>query len=971
MNTQERSFSRSVENRLRASFFKRTKNQLSLAFLLLGLTLLLGAVANAQSIKGTVVEKLGDNLTPVPFANVFIQGTTKGAASDFDGKYEIAIEPGTYTVIVSSMGYVSDTASVTVVAGEDYVHNVTIGQNVQMIDQFVVEAKVNRQNEAVLLMEQKNADGIEQSVGAKTLSDQGVSNVSEGVAKVAGISKVDSKRIYVRGLGDRYNNALLNGLPIASPNPDLKVIPLDIFPTDIVENLTVRKTFAPNMYGDFAGGTIDIKTKSYPDSAYLKVEFGMGFNSQATFQDFKQMESAGGAGDFFGYDTYRQLPSEIADQTNGDPSYLYKYDPESDDYPFNTGHNTTTRKALPALGWGLSGGNSKEFGADGENTIGYFVTANYSNDYSHETGKYTYYGADGQLMTDYDRERWVYSTSTSMLGAIAIDWDDRTTLKYNLVYAHNSSDNVSEYKQTFEDRDRSRQLFVRPNIYNENMIFDNQLLGSTKLDQNDRFSLDYGLSFAQATFSEPDRRELLFSNEGTIEDPEWRIESLNASDNYRMWSEAVENEYAWSTQFNANFIEMGEDYRLKTYVGYQGKYKTRDFQSRKINYNTNGGFNESSIGMDLDKPDDYWNEETAQEGIWEPKDANYSPRDYQASLMVNAGFFNAMYDLKPEKTTLGVGLRVEASQQEILYKKPGDLYSSDFRSNVIDTIAFLPAVSIKHVINDSTNLRFAYSQTMTRPNFKETAPFLYKEVFGGAEFQGNENLGNASNYNVDLKWETFPSSGELVAVSAFGKYLVDPIERVQIPSSGILFTYGNMGTAVVGGVEFEMTKNLSNLFHNESLDGWQLRFNAAGIYSQLSLGDSDNLVDDKGNTILNTNDTRPLRGASPYLINTDVAYSFKLGQTTDSKLALSYSVNGKRIYAAGTQGAGDIYEMPINSLNIIWKNTLNEKINLDFKVGNVLNPTILLEQEIRGETVTVDSYKRGIDFSFKVAYQIF
>ena len=264
-------------------------------------------------------------------------------------------------------------------------------------------------------------------------------------------------------------------------------------------------------------------------------------------------------------------------------------------------------------------------------------------------------------------------------------------------------------------------------------------------------------------------------------------------------------------------------------------------------------------------------------------------------------------------------------------------------------------------------MRFSASQTVTRPLFREVAPFQYLPYFGGIQEEGNVNLRNAYNYNVDLKYEFFPNLGEMMAVTVFGKYLDSPIERVQIASSTPLATYINTDKAYAGGVEFEITKNLGNLVKADS--GWTknmfLGFNASYLYSEISI---DTANKSKG-AIVVTNPKRALQGASPFLINADVTYRAnfnKMNMVTD--FTATYNVFGKRIYTAGVQGLPDIYEMPVNTVDLIIKNKIGENFTIDLKFANILNPDIKYQQDFSDQVEVTRAYKRGVTYSLKLGY---
>ena len=285
------------------------------------LTIVLVAVtafgfAQKASMKGIITELVDGKSQGVPFANVAILEGFVGTTTDFDGNYVIeGITPGTKTLVVSFIGFKPDTQKIVITPGQLLLKNVTLGQNSEMLKEFEVTAKQNRESVNVLLMDQKNASEIKQTIGAQELSKKGASDVAAGLSKVTGVTIVAGRDMFVRGLGDRYNMATFNGGAIASPNPDLKVIPLDIFPTDVVQSLSIDKVFVPRYFADYAGAKIDIVSKDYPEEAFFKVELGTSINSITTFKDFRTRKD--GYNEYLGFDgSGRDVPAVIASNCN-------------------------------------------------------------------------------------------------------------------------------------------------------------------------------------------------------------------------------------------------------------------------------------------------------------------------------------------------------------------------------------------------------------------------------------------------------------------------------------------------------------------------------------------------------------------------------------------------------------------------------------------------------------------------------
>ncbi len=258
-----------------------------LSFLLLATSYSL--LAQNGSISGSIIENHNGSKISVPFATVAVIESMQGTTTNFDGNYKIEnITLGTYKLVASFIGFKADTSVITISANENKILNKTLDKNSQLLKEFHIEAKVSRESVNILLIEQKNASEIKQSIGAQELERKGISEVATGLTKDTGITMVEGKSMLIRGLGDRYNLATWNGALLASPNPDQKVTP-DLFPTDIVSNLGVDKVFSPHYFADYAGARIDIASKDYPESPFFKFELGTSINSRSMFQDFANM----------------------------------------------------------------------------------------------------------------------------------------------------------------------------------------------------------------------------------------------------------------------------------------------------------------------------------------------------------------------------------------------------------------------------------------------------------------------------------------------------------------------------------------------------------------------------------------------------------------------------------------------------------------------------------------------------------
>ncbi|PWJ43830.1 outer membrane receptor protein involved in Fe transport [Sediminitomix flava] len=960
----------------------------------------LSAFAQKATLSGAV--KDASTQEEIIGANVVIKELGTGRATDIFGNYTIDLDAGTYTVSVSYIGYKSLEKSVTITAGQAQTLNFDIDADAEQLDEVVVQGKANRESSEALMVQRQNADVMIQSIGAEEMSVKGISNVEGALTKVTGISKVGSKGVFVRGLGDRYNNVFLNGLPVPSTNPDKKVADLSMFPSVIVRNLNISKTFSPELYGDFSGATANIETKDYAEDPFFNISIGSGYNSLATFNDFYL--NSDGDMEFLGVSgNGRTMPEGMLDRSQS------FYEQDALDL-FSTNLAPTQGTALPQVNLKISGGTSYDVGEEG--VVGFVAGANFGNDYSYREGDFkTIYNPQGfYRQSNYDLKRWAYNTNSSAFANFYYEINRNNILRFNNMMFNETSNEYEELYGKYYDGE-GKVLNIR-NTYKQNTVTVNQLLGEHKFNE-ERIVLDWGVAYNTAVGSEPDRKQLFFEDITEIAgQPDFSNIRLNVGDkpdfNNRFWSESNEVEYA------ANFgtkIGIGQrltetdDFQYNVRLGYQGRFKNRDFNYYQVFYNRDisGGRNQyvdlSNLDQDLNG--------MLESGELYISSLNRYDTEFEANQNINSYFASVDADILPSKLKVNVGVRMESESREIFYYEfqtsdpNAPLLSSEYDKNVV-----LPSLNLKYSLNERSNLRVAASKTVTRPGFREVLPFQYQEAVGGATILGNEELQNSFSQNLDLKYEIFPNSGEIISVGAFGKILENPIAMVALPADGNLFTYNNLTEAQVVGLEFEFTKQLASLIPIDSklLDNTSVGLNGTYLYSYI---DATNILDQ---TTL-TNVENQLQGASPYLINADISYSALWNSGVESIFTLTYNTFGDRIYSLATDDAPDIYEKGYGTLNLIWKNKIKDNFSINLAVRNILNPDIITYQDFGiynvkftdgstktnytygvdptkatrlddvaneifvesadkiGETrKTVTSYKKGLDFSVSLSY---
>lgn len=927
--------------------------------LILGMVLSVSALAQG-TIKGRVTDATtGDGIIG---ANVVIEGTSTGAPTDLDGYYSFTADAGTYTIRVSYIGYKKYTKEgVAVSADQPALLNIVLEEDLgEELTAVEVVATVERGTDAVLMMDRKEANVMVQSIGSQELSRVGASDAAEGLQKVVGLSVQDNKYIIVRGLGDRYNVGMLNGFPVASPDPDKRVIPFDIFPSAVIQNLDVVKSFSPELYGDFSGASINIVTKEYPNDPILQLSLGVGLNTQSSFKDFR-LDPERNA-DILGYNQTRELPEAIAEMTN----YNSSTSTERAGTEFKTSLNPDFFTAPVNQSYGVLYGN---FFGNSSRGLGVMVNANYGNGYSYQNGFNRTIDANGNYLVNFGFEDFSYSTTKSTLANFVYRFNAESDIRFYNTYTHLTTNSLIDNQGEHWDYDRV--MLNRRMLYQQNELIANQLVGNHPI--GDRLKVNWGLSSSMAEASEPDRRQFSYFKVG---EDAYEFNAIDRREQHRFFYDLSDRDY--SAKVGATYAieaaqEEGDVNPFEIKAGVQARYKTRDFSSRIFTYFTNN-INSIYPVIDANFPDQYFTQANLNNGIYNIKEDTQPSDTYDANLKIVAPYTELGLSVS-DRFRLMAGLRAEMSEQVINYRLQTDSEFASIRTNVIKGFIPLPMLGLRYDVTDTDVVRWNASRTISRPDFKEVTPFQYTGFAFGFTEQGNPELQNGFNYNTDLRFERYLQRGGLFSIGLFGKYLDNPITSTFLAGSVLLQSYANADRATLAGLEVEYRRSFD--FMGEANIWKELSFatNASVIYSNMVLGDFG------GQSTNQTSDEVPLTGASPYLINTDLIYSKQLDNLSAS-VSASYNIYGRRLMSLGTLGLGNLYELPVNMLNLkadFWLGT-TQRLGIGFEAKNLLNPTISTEQEImeaNGDSYTkvgeqlINEYKRGVSFGLKVNYKIF
>ena len=893
------------------------KLDLGKVFFFILLLVLSTMTAMAGNIKGTVLDK--QTKEPLTGATIQITGTAQGVVADIDGNYTLNVNDGTYTITVIYIGY-KDILLNSIKVKAETLLNFEMESDAQALGEVSVVAKKNLEGERALQMERQKATLAIENLGAKEMSIKGISNVEEGVKKITGISIASAGQLIVRGLGDRYSTTTLNGLPIASPNPDNKLIPLDIFPASTVQNITVSKVYDASAFADYSGAHIDISTKENVGSDFLSISFNAGGKFNTLGKDFYRMDRDG---------SLFKTPS--LDQKLIDMSLTDFEEYARHNRLFNTSFQVSKKTALPEFGGNIGFGKRFTLGGNEVSVLG---SIGVSNDLqTMDNASIRTLEATGNTLNEFNYDSYSNELKIAALGNLGYSFRTSDHIGYTFFYARNAIDTYMRREGVdYEDH----HLIGSNNVTHIYSLQNHQVNGKHYFGK--QWDLNWSGSYSKTSSDEPDRRQVMFIRE----DDQIKLFKLNRQETMRYVGSL--NEAEWGGDLTASY-RFGDNNKLQ--AGFTYKDKNRDYMGTRFYYNLN---KLNPTITDIYDTDSFLNMENVENGSI-TIDRKKQPKDsYTAGNSIYAGYIaTEYYPVAPLLVNLGV--RYEISKQWVdYYTDGGKAERSELNKNDL-----FPSLNMKYQMNEKNSLRFAFSRTVTRPSFIEMAPFLYQESYGSAQIRGNADLQNGYNYNIDLRYELFEKNGDMLSITAYYKHLKAPIERVQTLSGGsAVHSFRNADNGMATGVEIEFRKEIVK----------DLRFGVNGSYMYT------NVKLPEGGAY--TNSQRALQGASPYLANADLTYSPAFSNDRQLSVALLYNLQGPRIHSVGISGLGDIKQQPVHTLNFTGSYRFNRRFAVKLQVNDLLNQDILFKQEVptTGDKVEVERFRKGTGFEVGFSYDL-
>ena len=885
-------------------------------------------------LSGRIMDDKGETL---PGASIKILSTSMSFQSATDGTYQQSLEPGTYAIEVSFMGYQTKRITdVTIKAGQNTPLDILLKSDSKSLNAVVVTASYKKASIEGLYARQKNNAALSDGITAEQISRTPDNNTAQVLKRVSGLQISQNKYVVIRGLSDRYNNLMMNGAPLPSSEPNRRDFAFDMVPSALVDNIVVNKTATPDLTGEFTGGLVQITTKDIPEENFTQLTVGTGYNSRATGKDFIGLARSKYAYLGFGDSHYDRPTGMTFKQYMGIVSQLpdpgnIEQRKQAAAFLSTLPNNWAMRKytALPTQNYQFSLGRSIPVGG---NTIGIIAALTYRNEQEADQN-------DRYQATVNDYKGTDYTFTTTLGGALGLAYrfgKNKITLKNT--YNRKLSDQL--YK--FEGNDFMNDSFVNDysNVVVINQLFQSVLSGEHSLGKRG-IKFDWQASMADLKRDQPFTKIMDRRQPANYTGPEGYYNpiftDLQAALGSLYYSKLKEKLYTWAANFQVPFQFLNLNQSFK--AGYQGKYRKADFGADifRIRYlkQASGSFADYSgfAYYDIYNSANFANSELYLYpigGSGKDVSSEGSGQGYNGSQHLDA--FYGMFDLKfLSKLRLIAGLRAEKNDQSVT-----NLVANTGKEELVSLkkTDWLPSANLIYSLNEKMNVRAAWYKTVARPDLRELSSFEYFDPVLMRSIYGS-SLKSTTIENLDLRYEFYPSPGEVISISGFYKKFKNPIELQLVPTSGApSYKYTNLQSAKDLGLEIDFRKSLdfispdAGLLKNIFMSGSLTLLDAS-----VELEPSKDL---KGDSYKRS---RPLYGQSPYIINAGINYTGK-----QFGLNVLYNRYGKRIVFASAGISYDEYEKPRNlvDLQVNYKFLKQQRAELKFNISDLLNAETII-----------------------------
>lgn len=912
-------------------------------FLLLAAFASLPAQQNAGKgvVTGTVFD--ASNGQPVRGAAIAINGNSGDLVTDLDGRFRLELSAGQYTLNFRAPNYADATVTEVVVKAGETTEASTVMANANAVTKLdVVEtAGAVAATAEAMLTERKLASNVSDSMSNEEIRQGTASDAAGALEKVTGVSIVDNGYVYVRGLGERYSSTMLNNAVLPTTEPEKRVVPLDLFPANLIDNIKVIKTYSPDLPGEFSGGLVQMQTVEFPTERAFRVSMNYGFNTVTSFNRFGGYR--GGGQDFFGFDDgTRALPALIPPN---DRLFVGRFsDQQFQEFGRAFANNwelSPIDSMRPSQSYSVAGGNSFWKGK-----LGIVGAITFANQPQRTDSLYRFLnnGGGGRPVIFTNYEDYQTNNESARLGAVM-----------NAAYRFSPAHKITWRNTLTRDTDKEARVFrgysggIDGVVESTRLRYIERGMLSTGIDGEHSFSrwknglLHWQFTVSRSQRDEPDMRE---SIRGLI-DGKYQFLNLPES-GLRFFNKLNDRIYEPVAEWAQPFFKGNLNGLFK--FGFRGTFRSRDFGARRFRYfpvrtatldltqNTN-----TLLGAANIRPDGFVVREITR-----------GTDSYDASMDVYGGYAMADMNLSG-KLRLVAGLRYEAAEVLVTTLDalvPGARAAAARLSNRDP----LPAANLIYQLTARQNLRVGYSRTVNRPDFRELSPFEFTNVVGGYSTVGNPDLRRALINNYDLRWENFLGGNQLVAVSYFFKDFTDPIEQIYRPTASELRqSFLNVAGARNQGVEFEARKNLS--FLGKKLRGVAVSGNLTLVSSKVQIPTQQ--------FVQLTSAERPLVGQSRAIFNFTAEW-VKPQWRSQSRFYLNHV--SRRLTDVGTFQLPDVYQEGNTFLDFVYQYDLTEKgrWSIRFSAENLGNNNYRWTQS----DILVRNFRLGRTFSVGTSFNL-
>lgn len=945
------------------------------------LLFLAGLIAISQTIfaqgliQGTVHDQsTGESMVGV---NVYLEGTTIGNSTDISGKFIIKdVNPGTYNVIASFISYSSDTIKgVKILNGKTVTLEFSLSEATMNLQGVTIQERKKTDTEISVISAMKQSNQIVVGVSSQQISKSQDKDASEVIRRLPGVTITDGRFIIVRGLVERYNSVWLNGCPAPSTEADKKAFSFDIIPSNLINNILIYKTSAPEIPADFAGAHIQIFTKNLPDENMISAGYSLGFNEGATFKNFKYQEN--GSTEWLGFDngTHR-LPGIIPDIYQMKVLQDYNaegLDPEESlrrknkileiSRSFNDNNKILERTALP----------DQKFNIDllrifypGKVKIGNTTAINYRTgsdiENIYRSGVENYF-IDGVLYSEHLNDtRW---SKTYQIGALH-NWSmtfGKNMIEFRNLFNQLGTSRITERFGTNHYRG-DQKLYKTDLMYQSRSIYAGNLGGEHKLGNNHQ--INWVLGYSMGELNRPDHT--LISYFAPVKDIEagtyypYQLDymsTVNTNSNSKLFTRINEDIRNFGINYKV-FVKIGS-FIPEIKAGFFAEQKQRNFEIRPFGIVWSRPVFDTKL-------------------LYLPIDSIYLDENFnfENNGVIYREEFKDTYKYKVENSVEAyyLSLRLPVSRHFAIYggfRAENYLLklTSDYKPgyvNQVDTLNIFPTLGITFNLNEKNLIRLAYGKTTNRPEFRERTDFAFYDFEENVIVYGNAGLKSAYIDNYDLRYEWYPNPGELVTIGGFYKKFDDPIEASWIPvsSGGWDLRYLNALEATSLGIEVDVRKNLYNFKNNPGflsyLSNFTIVANASFIRSRVKNDSAYVFLRDIN---------RAMFGQSPFIVNAGVYYN---SENNGISFSLLYNIIGPRIQGIGTPDTPNTYEMPRHNVDFTIIKKFGDHLQIKAGIKELLNQKMVYNQTFTldgamDEIVDIKSFRPGRSYSVGLSYK--